>query len=100
MQKLKDLLENVCEWPAKHENCECFLPHKFPVIRYSFLMATHMDTHVKIKLKLSSTVSTYILATMAESIYLARLAVCAYTYYYLVFQPNYQRTPIHLYQIQ
>ena len=31
----KDLLEIVCEWPVKRENCECFLPHKFPIIQYS-----------------------------------------------------------------
>lgn len=33
MQKLKDI-ENVCEWPEKHENCECFLLLEFPVIQY------------------------------------------------------------------
>ena len=36
MQKLKHLLENVHKWPVKCENHECFLPHEFPVIRYSF----------------------------------------------------------------
>ena len=35
MRKLKDLLENVRKWPAKHENCECFLSCEFHVIRYS-----------------------------------------------------------------
>ena len=34
MQKVKDPLESVRKWPAKCENRECFLPHKFPVIRY------------------------------------------------------------------
>ena len=27
----KDLLEKICEWPAKHENHKYFLQHKFPV---------------------------------------------------------------------
>ena len=30
----KHLLENVCEWPAKHENPECFLSREFHLIRY------------------------------------------------------------------
>ena len=34
MQKLKDLLENICEWPAKRENHECFLPHELSIIQY------------------------------------------------------------------
>ena len=38
MQKLKDLLENVHEWPAKRENCKCFLC-KFTVIQYIFSYA-------------------------------------------------------------
>ena len=29
MQKLKELLENIHEWPAKCENRECFLSQKF-----------------------------------------------------------------------
>ena len=38
MWKLKCLLENVCKWPAKLENCECFLLHEFPIIRYSTMV--------------------------------------------------------------
>ena len=36
MQKLKDQLENACEWPTKCENHECFLPCEFPIIRYMY----------------------------------------------------------------
>ena len=35
MRKLKDLLENIHEWPAKHENHENFLSYEFPVIQVS-----------------------------------------------------------------
>ena len=34
MQKLKDLLDNIREWPAKCENYECFHTHEFRIIRY------------------------------------------------------------------
>ena len=34
MQRLKDLLEIVHEWPAKCENHKCFLSREFPVIWY------------------------------------------------------------------
>ena len=36
MGKLNDQLENVCEWPVKCENRECFLSHEFLVIRYHY----------------------------------------------------------------
>ena len=36
MEKLKDQLENVHEWPAKHENRERFLLHEFPFIQYPY----------------------------------------------------------------
>ena len=31
MRKLKYLLENICEWPAKCEILERFLLHEFPI---------------------------------------------------------------------
>ena len=35
LRKLKGELENVREWPAKHENLECFLSNEFLVTQYN-----------------------------------------------------------------